>query len=143
MSIMKINLSPCTAPQALRDSLFCFSLWVLAGGLPLAVLGQVSYLTPYTFTTLAGNTGIGSADGTNSAARFANPFGVALDTNGNVYSADYLNHTIRKVTPVGTNWVVTTLAGLAVSLAARTGRTVPRGLIILPAWRWIARATFM
>ena len=27
--------------------------------------------------------------------------------------ADWGNHTIRKVTPVGTNWVVTTLAGRA------------------------------
>ena len=39
--------------------------------LPLAAFGQANYATPYTFTTLAGNTGFGSADGTNSAARFA------------------------------------------------------------------------
>ena len=65
-------------------------------------------------TTLAGLAGSsGSADGTNSAARFNDPYCVAVDTNGNVYVADYANDTIRKVTPVGTNWVVTTLAGLA------------------------------
>jgi streptogramin lyase len=65
-------------------------------------------------TTLAGLAGVpGSADGTNSAARFNEANGVAVDTNGNVYVADWGNHTIRKVTPVGTNWVVTTLAGKA------------------------------
>jgi uncharacterized repeat protein (TIGR03803 family) len=65
-------------------------------------------------TTLAGLAGnYGSADGTGSAARFHDPTGVAVDTNGNVYVGDYSNDTIRKVTPVGTNWVVTTLGGWA------------------------------
>ena len=38
--------------------------------LPLAAFGQANYATPYTFTAPAGNTGNGSADGSNSAARF-------------------------------------------------------------------------
>jgi secreted PhoX family phosphatase len=70
--------------------------------------------TNWVVTTLAGKAGYaGSVDGTNNAARFNYPAGLAVDTNGNLYVADVLNDTIRKVTPVGTNWVVTTLAGLA------------------------------
>jgi hypothetical protein len=61
-----------------------------------------------TLAGLAGNPG--SADGTNSGARFNNPYGVAVDSAGTVYVADTDNSTIRKVTPGG---VVTTLAGLA------------------------------
>ena len=73
-------------------------------------------------TTLAGLAGSsGSADGTESAARFYYPYGVAVDSAGNVYVADTYNNTIRKVTPVGTNWVVTTLAGLAGSPGSADG----------------------
>ena len=68
----------------------------------------------------------GSDDGTGTTASFANPSGVAVDSAGNVYVADSGNHTIRKVTPAG---MVTTLAGLAGSVAARTGRGAPRGFI--------------
>jgi hypothetical protein len=61
-------------------------LWLAV--LPLAALGQANYATPYTFTTLAGNTGYGCTDGTGSAARFAFPCSVAVDSAGNVYVAD-------------------------------------------------------
>jgi sugar lactone lactonase YvrE len=65
-------------------------------------------------STLAGLPGVwGSADGTGSAARFYEPAGIAVDSGGSVYVLDSGNHTMRKLTPVGTNWVVSTVAGLA------------------------------
>lgn len=60
-------------------------------------------------STLAGMSGAGgSADGTGGNARFADPWGVAVDGAGNVYVADFYNCTIRKITAAG---VVSTLAG--------------------------------
>jgi sugar lactone lactonase YvrE len=60
-------------------------------------------------TTLAGTAGMkGDADGVGTAARFNQPWGIAVDAAGNVYVADTQNYLIRKITPTGT---VTTLAG--------------------------------
>jgi len=51
-------------------------------------------------TTLGGMPGItGSADGQGSVARFYYPAGVALDSAGNLYLADYFLSTIRKGYP--------------------------------------------
>src|SRR5439155_20895857 len=71
-------------------------------------LAQSTY-EPYTFTTLAGGGGFISLDEAGSAARFAGPFGMAVDSATNLYVADSFNHAIRKVRPDG---VVSTLAGL-------------------------------
>src|SRR5260370_931636 len=69
--------------------------------------------TEWAVTTLAGLAGSpGSADGTNSAARFNVPFDVAVDSTRNVYVADGYDVANRKVPQVGTDGVVTTLAGL-------------------------------
>ncbi len=57
-------------------------------------------------TTLAGV--ISAADGNVTVANFNTPFGVAVDTDGNVFVADHENRKIRKISPVGT---VTTFAG--------------------------------
>ncbi len=78
--------------------------------------------TNWVVTTLAGRAGVfGSADGTNSAAQFNWPHGVSIDGAGTLYVADAVNNTIRQVTPIETNWVVTTLAGLALNPGSADG----------------------
>lgn len=73
--------------------------------------------TNWVVVTIAGSAGnLGKADGTNQAARFRYPRCLTIDPVGNLYVADPGNHTVRKVTPAGTNWVVTTLAGNALIL---------------------------
>jgi sugar lactone lactonase YvrE len=60
-------------------------------------------------STLAGSPGdFGWVDNTGTAARFRAPQGITGDPSGNLYVADTLNHSIRKITPAG---VVTTIAG--------------------------------
>jgi sugar lactone lactonase YvrE len=62
-------------------------------------------------TTLSGNGFTGFNDGTGTATgttRFSAPFGVAVDSAGNSYVADYANNRIRKIAPDGST---TTLAG--------------------------------
>ena len=77
---------------------------------------------PYTVTTIAGSAGVrGSADGSNVTASFYRPSGLALDAARNIYVADLYNHTIRKIAPAGTNWLVTTLAGQPGTLGSADG----------------------
>ena len=65
-----------------------------------------------TVSTIAGLAGVwGSADGTNNAARFFQPVGISADAAGNLLVADSGNQTLRKISPLGTNWVVSTVAG--------------------------------
>lgn len=59
-------------------------------------------------TVLAGANGLtGNVNGIGTNARFATVFGIAVDTNLNVYVADYGNQNIRQITAGG---VVTTVA---------------------------------
>lgn len=71
-------------------------------------------------TTFAGKPGaMGGVDGKGPAARFAKPAGIAIDAGGNLYVADNLGNTIRKITPDGT---VTTLAGTYGAVGWADGR---------------------
>jgi hypothetical protein len=100
----------------------------LSGNLFIADTGNsvIRKLAPTTngwvASTIAGLAGYpGNADGTNSEARFDYPTGVAVDASGNVYVADQVNATVRKIAPVGTNWVVSTIAGLAGNYGSANG----------------------
>ena len=68
-------------------------------------------------STFAGTAGSpGTEDGTGAAARFIFPYGIAVDSTGNVYVTE--NCRIRKITPGG---VVSTLAGVAGSSVVTDG----------------------
>lgn len=102
------------------------------------IIRKISYITRtinpgWEVTTLAGIAGVaGSTDGTGAAATFNNPVGIAVDSTGNVYVADGLNDTIRKITPAG---VVTTVVGQPDNAGFAPGPlpgllTDPRGLAL-------------
>jgi sugar lactone lactonase YvrE len=103
---------------------------LLLAALPLASLAQSpDYSAPYTFTTLAGQATAGYADGQGAAARFNDPLGLVVATNG-IYVTESTSD-IRLISPGG---LVSTVAGVpgvsgdtnGPALAAQFG--VPRGI---------------
>ena len=63
---------------------------------------RIRKVTPSgTISTYAGTSSAGFSgdNGPATAAQLNNPFGVALDSAGNLYIADFSNHRIRRVTP--------------------------------------------
>ena len=91
-------------------------------------------ITPDKFVnTFAGLSGAGSADGVGTAARFNFPNGVAVDGTGNLYIADTVNSTIRKIDPAGS---VITIAGMPGVVGSADGQgsmaqfNFPRGIAV-------------
>jgi len=68
-------------------------------------------------TTIAG-ANPGYVDGPIAQAKFSYPYSICIDTAQNLYVADYYNHKIRKITPLGN---VTTLAGSSQGFANGNG----------------------
>ena len=92
----RAQLAAPMAPGALRDSTIPMAWrWTARATFTLLIslTDTIRKITSggvvSTLAGLAGNPG--SADGTGSAARFNFPAGVAVDSAGNVYVADYVN----------------------------------------------------
>jgi sugar lactone lactonase YvrE len=92
-------------------AVFIIVVWLSAAGFIQAA--QINY-TAYFFRTAAGipdlagfqdETAVNAYD-----ALFHDPAGVTADNRGNVYVADTYNGAVRKLSPVGTNWFVVTIA---------------------------------
>lgn len=65
-------------------------------------------------TTVSGLAGVwGRADGTNTDARFNLPDGLGLAANGDIIVSDSGNHSLRRLSLEGTNWVASTVAGMS------------------------------
>jgi len=78
-------------------------------GLPDRSAGGVSIVRPR------------NQDGLNTNARFGEISGLAVDSAQNVYVADSGNQTIRKVVPIGLDWLVSTIGGLPGNLGSKDG----------------------
>jgi len=71
----------------------------------------------WSVTNLAGSGLSGFLNGSGSVARFSFPYGLSVDSDGNVYVADSNNNRIRKVTSTGS---VSTYAGTGAAGAANS-----------------------
>lgn len=110
---MKIFFCFGTSRRCLRPAFRAnVSQFLLAAVFISATVMQGQDYEPYQFTTISGAVfdEVLSADGTGRTARFNTPYGVAVDSSGQIYIADNGNCTVRKITPEG---IVTTLAGSA------------------------------
>ncbi|HEY3439738.1 MAG TPA: IPT/TIG domain-containing protein [Paludibaculum sp.] len=83
---------------------------LLAASLLIPALALAQTPPRYTITAVAGNGSLGFSGDAAAAtsAQLNNPIAVALDSSGNLYIADQVNHRIRKVDTSGT---ITTIAG--------------------------------
>jgi sugar lactone lactonase YvrE len=105
--IYKVSSTGTTALVA--SNVFARAIAVGADGVLYVAIGSVIQKVSQdgTVSTLAGSLSeSGFDDGAGTAARFNNPYGLAVDTIGNVYVADGVR--VRKITPAG---LTTTLAG--------------------------------
>jgi hypothetical protein len=86
---------------------------LIALSLALASVSQAQNIVTIAGTGTAGFSGDG---GPAVSASLNNPHGIDVDSFGNIYIADQLNHRIRKINPEG---IITTIAGTGTS--ANTG----------------------
>src|SRR5437764_459571 len=79
---------------------------------PFGLAASLASAQQYVVTTVAGtgtSPGWSGDGGPALSAQFTNPIRVAVDTAGNLYIADYSNHSVRKV--LKSNGLATSIAG--------------------------------
>jgi sugar lactone lactonase YvrE len=77
----------------------------------------------YAVSTIAGTGTSGFANGSGTAASFNQPSGIAVDSSGNLYVADYGNHVIRKLFANAANLTIDVESGSA-SVTAPIAATI-------------------
>ncbi|MFT5512955.1 MAG: PKD repeat protein [Bacteroidia bacterium] len=104
---------------------------------PYTNIGNGQAVTTFAGANSSGGWGTsGYKDGNTTSARFAEPKGITIDGNGNLYVTDFLNHCIRKVSPSG---AVITLAGKGTEYGNKDGSSSearfdsPYGIAMLDA----------
>ena len=84
---------------------------------------RVRQITPDSVvSTLAGSGQAGFGDGQGTDAHFYDPMGIAVDSQGDIFVADFQNHRIRRVSPQGE---VTTIAGSGAAVSFADAPTGP------------------
>lgn len=116
-----------------RNSVIVFPLGGADRGLSSHVPYRIRKITPDgVVSTLAGSGVAGFADGAGNAAQFASPYGIAVNSAGQIYVTDRDNRRVREITPGG---VVSTLAGasspgFADGAGSNARFSYPRGIAV-------------
>ena len=84
---------------------------------------------------LTGADAQGFADGQGTAARFAQPMGIAVEPNGNLLVADSWNLRLREVTPQGlvSTWVGSGAVGVANGAGKSASLQFPMAVAVMPS----------
>ena len=110
---MNHNLKTPTSGRRVRAmrGLQSLLLAILVTACVFGSLSRTAWAAKGDITTIAGNGARGSRGdgGAATAAAFYSPFGIALDSAGNLFIADYGNNRVRRVD--ATTKVITTVAG--------------------------------
>jgi len=103
---MIVQSSGCTAPIRRSFAIAACLALSAAGMLAVAPVPSAEAAVPESVWTLSVFAGTGTADaptaGPATSSNLNWPNGVAVDSSGNVYIADKVNHVVEKVTPSGT-----------------------------------------
>ena len=89
-------------------TLLMMILSMMLAGCDTTILPTPDDGTSYTITTVAGSDSASGDGGLATEAQLTFPYGVAIDSDGNIYIPDTENHRIRKVDTEG---IMTTFAG--------------------------------